>query len=52
MTTITKKDLRMINVNLEPIKECKNPKSFWMVCVKCNKCGRFKKKKIKNDNNN
>ena len=37
----------MVFVDYRPIKGCKNPKSFGEICVKCNKCGRFKKYKYR-----
>lgn len=33
----------MIHIDYSPIPKCKNPDSFGMICVKCNKCGRFTK---------
>lgn len=32
-----------IHVDYAPIKECRNPDTYGMMCVKCNDCGRFTK---------
>lgn len=31
------------------VKECVNPDSYGMICVLCNKCGRFDKKEKTNE---
>lgn len=28
-------------LDIAPVQNCKNPDSYGMICVKCNKCGRF-----------
>jgi len=30
-----------MHVSLAPVPGCTNPDSYGMVCVKCNRCGRF-----------
>ena len=31
----------VINIDYAPLKGCKNPDSYGVTCVKCNKCHRF-----------
>lgn len=31
-------------IDYAPIKDCNNPNTYGEICVKCNKCGWFKKK--------
>ena len=33
-----------MHIDYAPIEDCKNDGSFGMICVKCNRCGRFDKK--------
>jgi len=36
------RDGRMVvHVDYSPVKNCKNPDSYGLICVKCNKCHRF-----------
>jgi len=30
-----------IHIDYAPVKCCKNPDTYGVICVKCNKCGRF-----------
>jgi len=38
----------MIFVDYAVNKDCKNPDSYGMICVHCNKCGRFDEHKKEN----
>ena len=29
------------HIDFEPIEDCRNPDSYGMICVKCNRCERF-----------
>lgn len=38
--------LKKEKVDIKPVFYCKNPvESYWQICVRCNKCGRFNKER-------